>query len=168
MTAFVAACLLLVLTLPGWAQDAPRTGEDLDRFYLFASCRPMSVIAYAGQSGPVGFKLSKDVIEVAAQLRLEAERLHPAPHPQGPVKAWPPALVIDLQVVGRSFHINLAYSKPVSDHLSGLDFMAATWLTGFIGQHAGSPDFVMRALDQMLDKFVAEYLRVNQAACEGK
>lgn len=56
------------------------------------------------------------------------------------MEAWPPTLVIELQVYGRSFHINLAYGKPVSDHLSGLDFMSATWLTGFIGQHAGNPD----------------------------
>jgi len=77
MTTFVAACLLLVLTLFVWAQDAPRTGEDIDRFYLFAACRPMSVMSYAGQSGPVGFKLSRDVIETAAKPRLEAVRLPP-------------------------------------------------------------------------------------------
>ena len=167
MTIFTAACfLLLALALPGWGQNAPGTLDDIDRFYLFGACRPMSVMVYASQSGPVRFKLSREVIEAAAKLRLKAARLYPAPHPEGPVKEWPPALVIDFQMVGHSFHINLAYSKPVSDHLSGLDFMAATWLTGFIGQHTGNPEFVMQALDQMLDRFVAEYLRVNREACD--
>ncbi|MCZ0952927.1 MAG: hypothetical protein OXJ56_10095 [Rhodospirillaceae bacterium] len=49
------------------AQDAPRPGEDIDRFYLFGSCRPMSVIAYDGQSWPERFKMSKGVIEVGAR-----------------------------------------------------------------------------------------------------
>ena len=128
----------------------------------------MSVTSYVGQLEPVGFELSGDVIETVARLRPEAVRLHPAPHTKGPVEAWTPALVIDLQVYGRGFHINLTYSKPVFDHLSRLDFMAATWPTGYIGQHAGNPDFVMRVLDRILNEFVTEYLQVNNETCEDK
>lgn len=169
MTTFTAACFLLLLAFPVWAQHAPQTKDDVDRFYLFGECRPMSVMAYFGQSGPVGFVLSRDVIQAIAERRLRTERLHvDVTHPHGPVKSWPPALVVDLQMLGRSFHISVAYSKPVSDYLSGLNFMAATWQHGFIGQHTGNPEFVMRAVDQMLDKFVAEYLRVNDAACKDR
>ncbi len=42
---------------------------------------------------------------------------------------------------------------------------AATWETGSLGTHGGDAGFILQAVAEHTDKFVNEYLRVNDEAC---
>ena len=42
---------------------------------------------------------------------------------------------------------------------------AATWETGNYGTHAGNAGYIMQIVSERLDRFILEYLRVNETAC---
>ena len=61
--------------------------------------------------------------------------------------------------------VELEYNKWVFDPLSGEEAYAATWDTGGTGTHAGNSGFILSTVSGQPDKFLVEYLRVNEAAC---
>ena len=61
--------------------------------------------------------------------------------------------------------MRLEFNKRVSDSLSGESFRAATWHSASTGTHGRDADYILQGLSEGLDRFVLEYLRVNEAAC---
>ena len=45
--------------------------------------------------------------------------------------------------------------------------MAATWHSDSFGTHGGDGDYVLESVEELVDNFIDEYLRVNNAACGG-
>ena len=39
------------------------------------------------------------------------------------------------------------------------------WETGSYGTHGGDADYILQAVSERLDRFILEYLRVNETAC---
>lgn len=69
-------------------------------------------------------------------------------------------------VSNHAFSVRLSYSKWLYDPLSGLSFWSGTRDDGLFGTHSGDSGFIMSYLPSLLDKFLVEYLRVNEKACE--
>ena len=44
---------------------------------------------------------------------------------------------------------------------------AQTWRTGEIGTHGRDAGYILQGISEHLDKFIVEYLRVNEGACNG-
>ena len=67
-----------------------------------------------------------------------------------------------------AFTIELNYKKRVLDLASGRTITATTWEASSTGTHGriGSA-FIMQHVSEDLDRFLAEYLRVNEPACGG-
>ena len=42
---------------------------------------------------------------------------------------------------------------------------AETWTAGSVGTHGSKADDIVSKLSELLDKFLTNYLRVNEAAC---
>ena len=42
---------------------------------------------------------------------------------------------------------------------------STTWRIGTYGTHGGDAGYILQALSEKLDKFILEYLRVNESAC---
>ena len=61
--------------------------------------------------------------------------------------------------------MRLEFNKRVSDSLSGESFFTGTWNSGVTGTHGRDADYILQGLSELLDRFVLEYLRVNEAAC---
>ena len=61
-------------------------------------------------------------------------------------------------------HVSLLYYKPVIDRVTGLGFNAITWENARMGLADDSE--ALNVVSQLLDEFLAAYLRVNAAACE--
>ena len=62
--------------------------------------------------------------------------------------------------------MRLEFKKRVSDSLSGESFFAGTWDSSVtIGTHGRDANYILQSLSELLDRFVLEYLRVNEAAC---
>ena len=72
---------------------------------------------------------------------------------------------VRVSVVGGAFSMRLEFNKRVSDSLSGESFFAGTWDSSTTGTHGRDAGYILQHLSEQLDRFVLEYLRVNEAAC---
>ena len=76
-----------------------------------------------------------------------------------------PALLVNVNVSPRSFAIDLDYHKKLFDYASDREGVASTWSDGTFGTHGARAEFILSSLSGVLDKFITEYLRVNESAC---
>ena len=60
----------------------------------------------------------------------------------------------------------MKYLKSLYDPVSGrTSSLATTWESGSFGTHGDDPGFIVQSLSEHLDKFLVEYLRVNEEDC---
>ena len=149
----------LALTLAVWpghatAQDV----SDLDRFSLFNECTPMKLVVeeYAGDSDWADIGLTVDRIQTMAESRLRAARLY-----DGTALAY---LYVNVNILGTGVSLSVRYNKLVYDAVSGETNLATTWDAGSVGT-SNSASFILQGLSEHLDRFILEYLRVNEDAC---
>ena len=150
----------LALTLAVWpghatAQDV----SDLDRFRLFNECTPMdlAVEEYRGDADWADVGLTADRIQTMAESRLRAARLY-----DGTALAY---LYVNVNVLSGIFSVGVDYKRQVYDALSGETNYATTWNSGSVGTHGGDAGYILQGLSEDLDRFILEYLRVNEDAC---
>ena len=147
-----AAALLLTAASASAAEVS-----DRDRFRLWNDCYSMSVGVLPEGTSDIG--LTKEAITIAARSKLRAARLyHPDP--------GTPFLFVRVHVVRAAFHISVEYIKWVEDSASGVSGPALTWASPSTGVHGHDASFILSAVSQKVDKFIDEYLRVNEDACK--
>ena len=66
-----------------------------------------------------------------------------------------------------AYNISVSYRKLVFDKY-GNPGLAATRVTGSTGTPGEDAGYMVSSLSQLLDEFLAAYLRVNEAACEAR
>ena len=156
-----AAPLLVALALPFSASGAAGEIPDFKRFELFADCRPMRLVVENLPDGASKIGLTKEAIQAAAESRLRSARLYRS-------MLGPPYhhLYVNVNVYRMAFNIVLKFKKNVLDSLSGNTGIAATWDVGSTGTHGGNANYILSLISQYLDKFLVEFLRVNEKACE--
>lgn len=160
-----AALLLsaLALSLPASGARGATVEESknrIARFELFVDCRPMRLVVENLSPDASKIGLTKEAIRAAAESRLRSARLYHS------IRSAP-YLYINVNVVGRGFSIRLDFRKDVYDPLSGNTGFAITWNTGGAGTHGGSgANYILSAISRHMDKFLVEFLRVNEKACE--
>ena len=146
--------LVLALALAGSASGSQVDEErfrEAERFGLFNACEPMHLIAIV-----VDQRL-RERVETMAESRLRAARLYDTDADRSAVSSL---LSIEIfGVVGQAEAVLLSYRKPVRDSFSERWFLAETWK--LYGMYRNSAE----GLSELLDRFVLEYLRVNEAAC---
>ena len=89
--------------------------------------------------------------------RLRAERLYSA--------EAVPYLSVSLNVVKTVFIVDLRYHKKLHDPLSGHTFLSNSWQSSSTGRHFLGEGIILSAVRRHVDRFAAEFLRVNEAAC---
>ena len=154
LTAFVLAC---VATPPVVAEDV---GRFIERSQLYAECGPMWLaVSIDGADDAADIGLTKEAVQAAAESRLRAARLYlPKFEPV-------PYLHARIMVHGPAFHVRLVFNKLLLEPLLGERTYAATWWNGSLGTHGRDHGYILSSLSQQLDVFIADYLRVNEAAC---
>ena len=152
--------LLPFAALLGPSSSALGSASRLERFELFNACRPMRLLVESLPDAAEGIGLARETPQAAAESRLRAARLYTEDYE----KADFSFLYVNVNVVGRAFHISVEYHKTVTDEF-GQSGGAITWKTGSTGTHGGNGGYIVSALSQYLDEFLAAYLRVNGSAC---
>lgn len=137
---------------------AAQTGL-LDRFQLFNECRPMALLVEGLSEDAAGIELTKERIRTIAEGRLRAARLYTAE------TQWP-YLYVNINVVGPAFSFAVHYMKNLYDPLSDATLAVSTWRRGQTGTHGGNAGYILQGLSEHLDRFVLEYLRVNEATSD--
>lgn len=151
------AYLLLAVPLPAAAQDD--AANRMERFALLSDCQRMLLTVEGLSEDAADIGLTRDSLIAAAESRLRAARLYTDALP-GPV------LYVNVTVIEVAFSINLELKKAVLDPASGEIGLATTWDTGSTGTHGGDAGYVVNSVSQHLDHFLADYLRVNESACD--
>ena len=138
--------------------------SDQDRFELFNACRPMMLVVEVVPSDAQTVDLPERV-QLAVESRLRSARLY--------TESWEKAnfvhLSIGINVLGPAYGIDVKYWKWVTDPVNNSNGRATTWSisgTGRLGARDRAPAFIIQNLSRHLDKFLAEYLRVNESACD--
>ena len=135
--------------------------SDLDHFKLFNFCRPMLLEVADLTSDARGIGLTEEGVQLAVESRLRAARLY--------TESWEEAnlafLFIDVHVARRAFSITVQYHKLVTDLATNSNGPAITWDDGSTGTYRSGAGFIIQGLSSYLDKFLANYLRVNDPAC---
>ena len=177
VSARLAAILLIVIAVatPASAQDdTPSPGEmrDLirelaaavgDRFDLFNECAQINLMVENLSDDAADIDLTKDRVQTLAESRLRAARLYDAEaRPYLYVRV---GMLVSDDRHGGAYTIEVSFNKPLRDGMLELDGFASTWDTGTYGTHSGDTSFIMQGLSEALDKFVFEYLRVNEKSC---
>ena len=135
-----------------------QVSEGLARFQLFNECRPVPLLVEYLPSDAAAVGLTRERVRTLAESRLRAARLFSD-------EALGPYLYVNVNVSGRAFSVSVAFKKPLFDQVSGEGGAAETWNAGFVGTHGGYGGVIMQYLSEALDRFVLEYLRVNEDAC---
>lgn len=153
----LAALPLLVAVAP--AQEFPQPPLSTEkRFNLYTGCAPLRIVPEFSEiavARPTG--LSEMKVREAVTLRLrEADLIGDGPH----------ALAVGAAVVGESVTLWVRFRKVLKDPITGHVGAGTTWHRLSGGPSVGRTDSVLKALDQMLDAFLEDYLSVNEEACE--
>ena len=139
--------------------------QMMDQFDLFANCQPLAVTVADASKTENKLGLTKADIQAAVESRLRGARLYTT-------KLATPYLRIGITIVGNAFSVHLQLIKRLSDDTySQMYGLATTWEDGYTGTHGGGfggGSFILSSLSQLLDRFIADYLRINEAACPGK
>ena len=160
----IVLCLAVFLCLSSTGAFA---GNDVRRTYkgfqLFTNCEPMRLLmeGFNKHSSKIG--LTFKPIRNAAESRLRAAELY-TPKLLGTDSF----LYININVVQQAFGISLEFWKKVRDEYSGQIYSTITWRVMRTGLHGNDPSYIVNAVSQSLDEFLAEFLRVNEKACKNK
>ena len=129
-----------------------------ERFELFNRCRPVRLLVEGPPESAAETGLRKDAIQAVVESRLRGARLYTNPGSGGAY------LYINVSVVDRAFRISLEYRRWVLDPVNDTSGSAATWHSGSIGTSSDASQ-ILSAVSQLLDEFIADYLRVNESHC---
>ena len=147
------------------AQDAftKKVMRQVNRFQLYNTCRPMILMVGSLSDTATTIGLTEDRLRVAAESRLRAARLYA--DVSSVDKANGSILTVRASVVGAAFHSLVEYNKILFDPASGENNSATTWSSSVTGTHGRDPGYIIQSISEKLDKFLVEYLRVNEEAC---
>ena len=133
--------------------------SGFDRFRLFNECRPMALFVEYLPAAAADIDLTEAAIQAAVESRLRSARLYDADAGS--------YLYVNVNVVEKVFGLNLGYKKFVYDQVAGESGFVTTWELGNTGW-AGSAGaaYILSILAGYMDRFLVEYLRVNESACD--
>lgn len=75
------------------------------------------------------------------------------------------ALRVKISVEGFAYHVQLDFYRPLKYEVKKrgqFEVSGITWTKGITGTHEESAGIIMLSLDELLDKFLKEYLNTNQ------
>ena len=147
----------------GRIQWGPVLGEGTisDRFRLFTRCAPLGISVYVQGDEADEIELTEERVRTMAESRLRAARLYSSDEGL-------PYLLLTILTLndGPAFVRKVQLSKWLrDDRMTGLEWGSYTWESLGFGTHGGDAGFIMQGLSEDLDKFVLEYLRVNENYC---
>ena len=134
-----------------------------DRFKLFNDCLPMPLAVEGLNNDASKIGLTEEMLQAAVESRLRSARLYS----KDALSSGLARLYVNVTVIGPAFSISVEYRKLVIDHFGHVD-ITATWNTGSTGTHGRDGGYIVSSLSQHMDKFLVDYLRVNEKACKSK
>ena len=155
-----AALVLAIGAMPGSAE----TANEVERRQLYTACAPTDFVVEAldaEDSQRTG--LTEQEIANAVESRLRAARLFTPTAEQTLNEEQ--YLYINANITDHAFSINVELNRYLKDIGYGFGGYVAVWRTGGAGTHGGNGQYLLGVVSKYLDRFIASYLRVNEANC---
>ena len=133
-----------------------------DMIELVTDCALVGLTVYVQDGQVIG--LSEESIETAARSRLRSARLYKDP----PIKVGG-VLRIDVLLLpgSRAYTYRMWFEKQQLDTISRIrDWSPSGWEQWIVGEHVGDSNAILSDISQDLDRFLDDYLRANEPACE--
>ena len=123
-------------------------------------CGALKLVVERLSDGAADIDLTEDRIETLAESRLRAARLYNA-------EAIPYLYIrVGVMKQGSAFTVDVSLNKAVRDVTSSQFGLAETWTAGNFGLHGRDAGYILQSVSELLDRFILEYLRVNEDACQ--
>ena len=134
-------------------------------FELWNECKP--IYLFVGLDGDVAaLDLTRERIRTLAESRLRVARFYSTRLGVGlPYVQVSIGVLVSENRRGGAFVVEVSLHKHVHDVVSDHYEYAVTWSTWNYGIHTGDADYILQAAPERLDRFILEYLRVNETAC---
>ena len=160
-----AFAVFVVVALPCRTSGQEVSAEEsLARYRLLTKCEPVTLLVEEVSDAAKAISLTRQRIYSMAESRMRAARMYTDDVDQLIMHGY--ALHISIIVNQTAFSLDLQFLKWLTDPTSEQSHLAATWETGFLAMHGGNAAIIMQLLSERLDRFILEYLRVNEAFCE--
>ena len=147
-----------------------------ERFEFWSGCLPMRFIVRVDDDAQ-DIGLTSESVKAAVESRLRAARLYTTDELDSALDSRlrggllydhvsTRSLYIDVRVLGPAFSSTLRFGKLLHDPASGTRGLADTWVDHVLGTHGRDGTYVLRTVSELLDRFIARYLRVNESSCQ--
>ena len=139
--------------------QAENIKDVIKKFELFTGCAPIGlVVEKLSEENSKRIKLTRERIINSVESRLRASHIF------NDESFY--YLYVNVNLQGKAFNLSLEFKKLVRDiHFPELYGLAPSWSTGGTGTHGGDANFVVSGVSEYVDKFLVEYFRVNEKAC---
>ena len=185
MRSVIAALIIAFCPLAqGWAAElgsplshaeALKAGLISDReadglFKLWNECRPIAFgVHLQGEDKAEEIGLTKEAIETAVRSRLRGARIfrdNPDLRSQSLMPDKNGFLQVRVHLGGPAVSWSIRFEKLMTDWATDLVAWADTgWQTGAFGAHRDDSNFILSSIAPGIDKFIDNYLRVNEPSC---
>ncbi|WP_420637022.1 hypothetical protein [Candidatus Palauibacter sp.] len=135
---------------------------SVDRFSLFADCSPvMPFVSVDTSHRLMGGELGWEMLQGLAEYKLRVAGLFDLSRAHEAV-----SLVIRVELLDGAYSASVEFSKRLYDAISDERGSASTWTLAVPGIHENDLSRVLLSVSLLLDRFVANYLRINGSACD--
>ena len=155
--------VLMLVTACVQAQD---THDELEyirylnsMFELYTACAPVHLVVEDVPPDAAKIGLTRDQISLTVRSRLRGARIYDRVEGE-------PHLYVNVNVVGVSFSYSVELKQSLINPEQGIDGIASTWNTGGLGTHGGSLGYILQVIGQATDRFIDEYLEINESDCK--
>ena len=158
----LVAAIVALAVINGHATAEANTPTDLDYFDLWNNCGTTTLVVESLKDNAAKIGLTKERIETMVRSRLRAARIYDD-------SATGTYIYVNVNVGSTYFATSVEFNKRVldiaTDHSKGGTGFAATWIFGGAGTHGQDAGFILQSLSEHVDRFIDEYLWVNEEAC---
>ena len=137
---------------------AKQSIEDYELFWLWNGCQPITIDVRVSL-GESNLDITEVGVTTLVRSRLRAARLYID-------RGHAPALRVGAGFTEKAQAINVEFVKYAVDPAADAGAWTVTWRDGVYGQHGGSVPRIRSEIGRMVDGFIDDYLRVNEAACK--
>ena len=133
--------------------------EKTQCMMFYSKCEPMSLVLMSDLPERTRDGLSQFTVRNAIESRLRAARIYN--------RKGRTALVVHVLSERDAYFVQVVYVKRFMDvnFLPAYDVMAGLWGRPSIGFYDKNPRLVVSVVSQLVDEFLANFLRANQKDC---
>ena len=158
----LAASILLLEGGLSLAQEAASLAQDVERGLILPKLqREKGVAIVIEQLGEKALEigLTEEILLTRCELRFGQAGI-----PVDKRGVSSPCLYVTVSAVGAAFAVEIQFRRRVTVETAfgyRESMVAATWDKDHVGMHADDPEFIVQALDNMLDNFLTDFFKAN-------